>query len=125
MNPHTHFYLYAKGWYKKSENITYDLKVLTSQYSAIPYEYISERDVFQVLMELSWSEISRTGNPSERFKWFMSKTNTDGWEKACLSLLNGSNVVGLEIGRPDSTLFEYDDGITDETIDSGEYNWNK
>ena len=41
--------LYAKNWYKRSDNIIEDLKVLLSEYGMIPLECISDHDIYEAL----------------------------------------------------------------------------
>ena len=44
-----HILLYAKHWYKKSNNIIRDLRVLLAEYSGSYYKHITEDDVREAL----------------------------------------------------------------------------
>jgi len=46
--PYRHFYLYAKGWYKRTNTFD-DLRKLVSEFSGISIEHIRKNDVLVVL----------------------------------------------------------------------------
>jgi hypothetical protein len=102
-NPHTHFYLYAKGWYKE-EDIVKDLKVICANYSGIELKWISDADVFQVLYPVVWKEIQRTGNPEYFFGKFVVDVKEHGYLKAFMIILSLSLAVGLNLGEPDYSI---------------------
>lgn len=43
--------LYAKNWYGKSGNIIEDLKILFTEWSDIPTEFITDRDIHTLLVD--------------------------------------------------------------------------
>jgi len=47
-----HYFLYAKGWYKKTD-LWEDLKIIQGNYCGIEPEYISKNDVIQKLLDIT------------------------------------------------------------------------
>jgi hypothetical protein len=95
VNPYTHYYLYAKGWYACGD-ILEDLKKIQENYTGISSKYLTERDVYQVLSEISFEEMSRASNPKYIFDRIMTKMmNGDIWNALltplCLCLAEGRN----------------------------------
>ena len=90
-NPYSHFYLYSKGWYLKGTNTLEDLKILAEEYSGT--HNATEKDVFQILMEIVYSEI--------KTEWQFLKFSLDfhscGVWEAALNVLNA--VSTGDIGR--------------------------
>jgi hypothetical protein len=118
MNPNTHIYLYAKGWYKQS-NVIDDLKKILGNRSGIEPKYITQKDILAVLLELSFQHIIKSGNPEHSFYTFATYIlPEDAWKagvkpgdstivalvKSCLSILCLTEVNGLDLGKPDETL---------------------
>jgi hypothetical protein len=116
-NVFSNFYLYAKGWYEKSNTLE-DLKRITSVYSGVSQDYITERDVRQVLLNIVRQEICKS---EYAFSKFVEVMETDGFYASCLAVLRNSMIK--ECGRPDSNVLPYDFEVTDELIDNREYNW--
>jgi len=114
-NDYTHFYLYAKGWYKRSENIVNDLKVIMEDFSVIDRKYVSESDIKIVLTEVVYPEI----NGVYQFRKFISDVERVGFYDACLSVLCLAKVEN--IGKPDFKLLPPHNDITNELVDK--YKW--
>ena len=55
-NNSSHFYLYAKHWYKRSEDIMQDLKVLVANYCGLYPEHIGYSDISHRLLSLIQNE---------------------------------------------------------------------
>jgi len=53
LNRYRHFYLYAKGHYKKND-VMADLKKIASNYTAIDVEFISSNDIIRILTTEIW-----------------------------------------------------------------------
>jgi hypothetical protein len=119
MNPNTHFYLYAKDWYKRSENKMNDLKVLQANYSGTDITYIQENDVLDHLTSLAWYEINKSGNPQFFFTEFSYRVTRDGLVGACLFLLQmaetGDSDKYPKLGRPDDKILPLN--CTQEDVD--------
>lgn len=52
LNKHRHWFLYAKGHYKKNENILEDLKKIHSNHFCIDADYISKQNIAEFLIKL-------------------------------------------------------------------------
>jgi len=116
MNWNTHFYLYAKGHYQKTDLIE-DLKKVFAKRSAVPLECCQPRDVAIALLELAWKHIAESGNPEYQFIEFISRLSPvdifgqerwsggDGFWKVllndCLPVLRNTKVAGLDLGEAD------------------------
>lgn len=119
MNWNTHFYLYAKGHYMKTDVIE-DLKKIFAKRSSIPLECCQVRDVTQVLLGLAWKHITESGNPEHYFVEFISRLNpVDIWGQErwsgsvgfwkilladCLSVLRLTKAEGLDLGTADPAV---------------------
>jgi len=103
-NPYTHFYLYARGWYKKSENVVDDLKVLAGHYSGIMPKYITMTDIMFHLTHLAFIEVNRSGNPEYFFHRLVLQAGSENSIQACLNLLRYVEVTELNIGKPDYSI---------------------
>jgi hypothetical protein len=104
MNPYTHLYLYARGWYEQSENVIDDLKIICGNYSAIFPQYVTRTDIMHHLTHLALFEINRSGNPQYHFLQFVKATEERGAISACLNALRFVEVDGLNLGNPDYTI---------------------
>ena len=106
MNPNTHFYLYAKGWYVKGD-VEEDLKIIMGDYSGIDPKKVDMRDVNGRLLLLAWHEINKCGNGEGAFLEFCSKFQRYGLIQSCLSLLTTAVLLENEeqIGKPNARLF--------------------
>ncbi len=123
INPNTHFYLYAKHWYKPSQNQMDDLKVLMHEYSGTPLKYVSENDVYDRLMTLAWEEMNKTGNPEYQFRQFTSNVQRLGVTTACLNILALARAEGRNLGRPDFNLLSPFDDLAYENGKNDSYKW--
>jgi len=118
MNSYTHFYLYAKGHYMKSDDIIDDLKYILSERSAIPVERCLATDIVDILLSLVYKHITESGNPEMYFKDFIIKLkrpflhkNVITYEelrlliiKNSLSILEMTNVKDLNLGEVDENI---------------------
>jgi len=123
INPSTHFYLYAKQWYKPSQNQMDDLKVLMGKYSGVTVRKVSENDVYDRLMTLTWEEMNKTGNPEYQFRQFTSNVQKFGVATACLNILALAKADGRNLGRPDFSLLEPFDDLAYENAKNDKYKW--
>lgn len=112
---HRHFYLYAKGWYKKT-NIIEDLKILVSNYSGIDNNYISEEDIINILSNMIDYHINYS-NPSKLISKILEIKRYSSLNKeelsinellilSMLSILTFLNVseIPIDLGSPDSNI---------------------
>ena len=118
MNSYTHFYLYAKGHYMKSDDIIDDLKYILSERSAIPVERCLATDIVDILLSLVYKHITESGNPEMYFKDFILKLkrpflckNVITYEEMKLSIIKSSliilemtNVKDLNLGEVDGNI---------------------
>ena len=80
-----HIYLYAKGWYKKSDNVMDDLKTLISYRSGIDGLHITKGDVFTVLLGITYKQMMEDGMTQTQFMNFVEGLNPSA------NWLNGGN----------------------------------
>jgi len=59
-NSDSHFYLYGKDWYKKSDNIFDDLRLLLANYSDVPLSDITHWHVMDRLLQIVDIEVQKT-----------------------------------------------------------------
>ena len=81
-HPYSHFYLYAKGWYKRSNNVMEDLKVIAKKYCGL--SYCDDRDVFSLLTNLVYEEIKN----ETQFAKYVSDVDSLGFVRASITVLN-------------------------------------
>lgn len=119
MNPDTHFYLYAKNHYERSDLKT-DLRKIMAKRCMIPVDLADMYDVIDCLLVLTFKHISESGNPGHFFCDFVRRTEPYSlWRnfsvkeeddhvvrvaKACLSVLAWVTVKDLDLGDPDSAI---------------------
>jgi hypothetical protein len=104
-NPYSHFYLYAKNWYRKSDDVIFDLKNILSNYTGVDFKYLSERDVRVILLEISKKEIIEY--KTFPFEHFIYNCETDGLISACLSVIAcapSGNLDRLPLDKPNSNI---------------------
>lgn len=118
MNPYTHFYLYAKGWYKITEIVS-DLKRITSSYSGIPEKHVTEQDITTILYEILQKEISKN---NYILPVLLSRVVKDGLYRAIIDVLSIAEIK--DCGRPDSSILPFDDYIREKDIEQHGYNWS-
>lgn len=120
-NSYRHIYLYAKGWYQK-EDVINDIKIIIGKRAGLGPKRISTSCVVEMLVELVWKSIVRSGNPPHFFGEFVNDiTFKSNWWKfgageeapievavinKCLSVLSlteKANIEG-ELGKPDQEV---------------------
>jgi hypothetical protein len=122
INPNTHFYLYAKGWYEMG-NTEDDMKRLMHEYSGTPMNRVDLRDILSHLSSLAWEEIQSSGNPEYHFTYYVSRCVSNGIIEATMSLLATVKTEGKKIGRPDFNLFNpYNEKAIENSKDPA-YKW--
>lgn len=68
-----HVVLYSKGWYGKKNNIIEDLKILLAKYAGLELAYISERDIFQMLIT-TYIQVTNELSIYQKTEWLMEIT---------------------------------------------------
>jgi len=121
-NPDSHIYLYAKGWYEKTD-VVEDLKVIFGERNAIEPDYITEEDLVLMLLNITWPHIKDSGNPALMFKEFVMELNEKNYWKLsydndwtfnkaviekCLSVLS---MVIIPLDAPDQSILPLDDKV--------------
>lgn len=105
MNPYTHFYLYAKGWYKKSD-LLHDLQKIAGDWAGT--NSASIENVLSILLDLTFDEILRSRNPKTHLFAFVQKIYSDNKPEtvmsACMSILGVAHADGLALGKPDPKI---------------------
>ena len=124
-NPDSHVYLYAKGWYERTDLIE-DMKVIFGKRNLIDPEYITEEDLVRILLAITWPHIKDSGNPAASFKEFvMDLDEKSYWRisydkdwtfnkaviKKCLSVLSMVKVYDIELSRDILPLDDPDPSI--------------
>ena len=71
LDPHRHFYLYAKGWYNRSGSILCDLSIIQGEYCGIDSSHISKYDISRMLIGLAYKHIEN----EHQFLDFLSHLN--------------------------------------------------
>ena len=121
-NLYSHFYLYAKHWYKRTDIID-DLKIICGKYCGIDVEFISASNIISILLNVVYLHINRLQDfanfvedisPAECWKFGgpIDQKLYD-YDRAvinkCLSILaltivreNGKTLI--ELDEPDETL---------------------
>jgi hypothetical protein len=111
-NPYSHFYLYAKYWYKKTDDTIDDLKTILSNYSGTDKKYLSLSDLNNVMLEIAEYEV--LVEKSKSFKDFVFDCSKDGLINACISLMvNTSTGTGDReslLFPPDKNILPLEDG---------------
>ena len=107
MNNLRHFYLYAKGWYKRTDVID-DLKIIQGNWCGIEPKYITASDVASQLAHLAYRHI----NNEYFFVKFINDLSqkVDSWNlniiNTSLSTLKfiGKEDLPFDLGEPDYEL---------------------
>lgn len=106
-NEDTHIYLYAKGWYKRTNVVDDICKIIANRCSL---ETISIANAKTVLLEVVFTEISRSGNPQNKFIQFCSKISTpsenndETFFRAVIGILSTAKAKDLNLGEADYTI---------------------
>jgi hypothetical protein len=118
INVDSHIYLYAKGWYKKT-NVIEDLKVLYGKRNGIDSEYISVNHILCCLTKLAFSHMTGVCKIGEFISdispdnaWRIWKFGDDEWDywkaviSKCLSILALTEVkdIPFVLAEPDYSL---------------------
>jgi len=124
MNSHRHFYLYAKGHYKKTDTLM-DLKVIQGKWAGVDPECLMKRDVAHLLLgiarphiirsEMSFRDFIKYLDPA--YLWAFSAFVKEVGEKydyqmalihCCLSFLQGTTIdeIDGDLGNPDPQILE-------------------
>lgn len=114
-SPYSHFYLYAKGWYKRSDNMESDLLTILSDFSGISKDLLNLHDLFSVLSELVWKEIERSSNPQRVFTVYSDRLRLSGFYQACMLVLCTSkkyDYQGHLFFRPNPNILPLTDDVT-------------
>ena len=72
-----HYFLYAKGWYKKTD-LWEDLKIIQGNYCYIEPKYITKNDIIQKLLDIAVNIMLLNSNDSKR---------------QIISFINGCNIT--------------------------------
>lgn len=122
-HPHSHFYLYAKGWYKRSNNIMGDLKIIAKKYCGL--SYCDDRDVFSLLTNLVYEEIKN----ETQFAKYVSDVDTLGFAKASVVFLNSvptGEKGRLPLAKPNPDILPVsEDAMTVLSKDYSIYNFTE
>lgn len=62
-NSDSHYYLYAKKWYKRSEDIVADLRVIHGRWCGMDPSHVDTSDIVHKLLSLVWAHIAFAGSP--------------------------------------------------------------
>jgi len=111
-NLHTHFYLYAKGHYERTD-VTNDTRRILAEYAAIEFKYTKLADVLEVLLPVAWKHIEEKGY--HHFNEFVKMLSPHYYGRrseeyqvrcvsACLSVLANTKVKGLNLGAADPKI---------------------
>jgi hypothetical protein len=132
LNNKRHFYLYAKGWYKKGDFIE-DLKVICGNYSGCDPEHISIDDIFIVLSKEIFPLIKQDWNLRELLAGidpyaygFNRKNTEDYWIRVLrkfISILDNTPVLDkikgkkiIFLGEPDPDVLPLHSDVTSTKI---------
>lgn len=105
LNPYRHHFLYAKHWYKKSNNIFEDLKKIQENYCGTPAEFLSDGLIVEVIIELTYRSIK---SENMKIRWIEKLAEAKHRGEVifeCLCYLNSTprEIFG-ELGDPDPEI---------------------
>lgn len=89
LNPLRHYYLYAKGWYIKSDDLFADLKQIHAQWCAVSAEHLDRCHVVTKLLELAYVHIKACSD-DRLFVEFVNDIHPENMWKIC-SLVQGKD----------------------------------
>lgn len=116
-NQYSHFYLYAKGWYKRGDMFE-DLKVLLGNYSGTDPKHLSKDDVITFLSGIVSQEM--TPQKFENFfrdmisdiRWHPEKTADIVLTENFLRVLDMAVVKGrMTLAKPDGSILPLEHSI--------------
>lgn len=103
-NKKRHLFLYAKGWYKRTDQLT-DLKHICGHITDLSWPLVEERDVVYWLFECVKDYIMIY--PDHRLYSLISKWHKgESFIGTALSfmLIMGIDEIGYDLGKPDSKI---------------------
>ena len=113
MNLHTHYYLYAKGWYLKTDVLD-DLRKIQSNYTGLDEKHITDGDIIGMLQQLVFQHISNEWSFLDFLEVLDPQYNWKHREEpslyqirlieACLHTLRFIKAIGLDLGQPDFSI---------------------
>ena len=109
-NSYSHYYLYAKGWYEKSSDQLYDLRVVTSEYTGMKMVHITPGNVCTVLMgavsqSIEYSEFKgKTIFRAFVYRMLDEKKSIDGFIRASLEQLMRTKGKNLNLDKPSDNI---------------------
>lgn len=116
LNTHRHWYLYCKGWYKRTD-IVKDLAIIQSRWSGIDANHITEYDVLSVVLTILHKHIKTKSdffrfinNSLEGNVKYVGGTSNDGHIKRMLlsakSIIAATHMSDIdgELGEPDFSI---------------------
>lgn len=104
----SHYYLYAKHWYKKSDNIIEDLRKIHSFTYELEIEHVNKFDVIRTLIDLTYKHIKNERdfshfihnifyfNNESIFREFNISASLESLIKSCLSILSLAKISEIE-----------------------------
>ena len=110
-NEYSHFYLYAKGWYKRT-NLFQDLKIILENYCGTSREYLNERDVIEFVASIVYPVLNQftfTSLISESIAHYKRETVADIGGIFLVRLLSVMSTTELSkikggLSKPDYTI---------------------
>lgn len=92
-----HILLYAKGWYKKSGNVTEDLKILLANYASLSLEHITDNEMKECLAICFAKycpnyELGRAISEMLGWRWLISTRKPEEIMIGLLSIVEGKYV---------------------------------
>lgn len=102
-NPERHLFLYAKGWYEKTDQIT-DLKKIVAHITAIPFESVKEYDIAYWLQSCVKQIVTSNPNKLDDLlnKWYSNR----GFINSMLDIMSiaRKSEIGFDLGEPNSDI---------------------
>lgn len=106
---YSHFYLYAKHWYKQSGNPVDDLRHIVADYAGMAYENVTKHDAITVLIEATLDALKLYGNPDYEVNNLLHRIAGSAFSpetaviEGCLSILCQAKTGGL-LDEPDYSI---------------------
>jgi hypothetical protein len=102
-NPERHLFLYAKGWYKRNEQLD-DLKKIVAHITVIPFESVKEYDLANWLTECVKMIIINNPRKLDLLldKWWINR----GFINSMLDIMSvaSRDEIGFDLGKPDKNI---------------------
>jgi hypothetical protein len=125
MNKDTDFYLYAKGWYKYSGDMLYDLKVIAANHPDFRKIEINMENILRHLSTMVWFEMVGDKFPNYIFTKFVGAMQWNDAVNACLKVLSeaGTGMEGREnLAAPSSDILPLNPTYAHQINDKA-YEW--